>query len=79
MIIKCANCGKEIEVKGHSRRKYCTPLCGRQMNAGINGMMHEKTKTNQQVTDVAKLAQEAGMSYGQYVGKMYSAGRRKKK
>ena len=71
IIVKCQCCGKEVEAR-NSKRKYCGPECAKKMNKQKQAEKAAvQTKTNEEVTEVAKLALAAGLSYGQYVARTY--------
>lgn len=71
LIVKCQCCGREVEAK-NPKKKYCGPLCAKQMQRKkYAAKTHERPKTNAAVTEIAKQAQAAGLSYGQYVARMY--------
>lgn len=75
MIINCGICGKKFE--GYLSSKYCSDECrrtarrqnDRESDARRKYRKKEKKVKNQTVSisDIAKLARQAGMSYGQYV------------
>ena len=60
----CSWCGVVFEAK--ARRTYCTHECRKR----ASGIGKRETKYNFALGNIAKLAREAGLSYGQYVAKM---------
>lgn len=78
MIIKCEICGKEFE--GYQRSRYCSDECRivvRRQNdrerVARRKYINKQTKVENHtvsISDIEKLARQAGMSYGQYVAKV---------
>ncbi len=70
---RCEFCGKEFE--GEHNRVYCCDECKKQgyreKDRRKRAENKRKRKSNQELTDVAALAKEAGMTYGQYVARIY--------
>ena len=60
----CSWCG--IIFEAEQKRKYCSDEC-RHL---ANGIGKRETKYNFALGNIAKLAREAGLSYGKYVAKM---------
>ena len=60
----CAWCG--ISFEADRKRKYCTDEC----RFITNGHKKRKSKKNVNLSEINKLAREAGLSYGQHVAKM---------
>lgn len=73
---RCAYCGKEFEIEKNTVAKYCSILCRNRRNNHMQRQQEKikrlsnRTKLNAAVTDIAREAKEAGMSYGQYVARM---------
>ena len=80
MIKHCIMCGKELPLK---KRKYCSNACALKLNSKKqmeeNREQYKKPKAEEKpkvikkkvlsLDEVAKLAREAGLTYGQYVAK----------
>ena len=78
-VKKCENCGKKFTGR---RTKYCSEFCRKKakiakmtesrkvdFEAVKPKVMKPKTKPKLSLEEVAKLANDAGLTYGQYVGK----------
>lgn len=70
--MKCKICGKEF-FNEHRRQIYCSPNCQKRAQS-LRAIERKKAKANQvkkdnysEIVRVAKLAREAGLTYGQYV------------
>ena len=59
----CINCGNEFKTSAH-KQKYCSPACMQEMRK-----KSKKQKKILSISEIAVLARESGMSYGQYVQK----------
>lgn len=83
-IIKCAVCGKAVEAKSRLQ-KYCLPCSlvvhrekSRERAKVYNKKQKHKPKkplTKQSITGIAKMAYDAGMSYGKWVQMTESGGK----
>lgn len=85
MIKQCKVCGKEFEADKHQRR-CCSDEC-REINKKENERIaslryrelrmkkRKKAENQQKIIDIAVEARKQGMTYGQYVAKMYLEGR----
>lgn len=78
--VTCAVCGREFET-ARMNKKTCSAECGQKLQQEItrecgrkyreqkrNSAKQEK-RTRENLAQINKLAQEAGMSYGQYVSR----------
>lgn len=61
---ECNWCG--ISFEAEQKRKYCTEECRKY----ANGRGRRKSKNTASLEQIIKLANEAGLTYGQYVAKM---------
>ena len=76
-IKKCKICGKTFETVGS--RITCSPECAKanqrnlakESNRKRSGIPVKKFKRNTAVRDMAAVAKEHGMTYGEYVGTLY--------
>ena len=59
----CSWCG--CKFKAEKKRKYCTEDC-RQISYGRKKGRTQAKQPNLSIDDITKLANEAGLSYGQY-------------
>lgn len=66
-VFTCEYCGMMFH--GDRRNKYCSVECRRKADGGRN-VKRKKKKTEMSIDQVAKLAREAGLTYGVYVAKM---------
>lgn len=78
---KCAYCGKEFT--GLHSRRYCSEECKKlgyterlrkeaeKKKQNRKKPARKKGKPNQEIIDIAVLARQAGMTYGQYVAQFY--------
>lgn len=78
----CLFCGGPMP---KTRRKYCSDKCcmracaqrknGRRSGIDYNQLRRQKKrhrKSSSQLAQINQLARESGMTYGQFVGKMYA-------
>lgn len=78
--INCSRCGILVEHPGASNQKYCSE-CSKLVTKEIQALYRSNhvntkkvkvsgkgsTKKNKRLCEIAKAADKAGMSYGQYV------------
>ena len=77
---ECLNCGKEF-VSEHPQRRYCCEECRanaeklrqEQRTKHYKTTEKEKASNMPSISHIAKMAKDAGMSYGKYVEKMKGA------
>lgn len=72
--LKCPVCGREFQK--YRRKAYCSPKCvqinfyKRRRESGANKPKKKKKGPNQELSEWALAAREAGMTYGQYTALM---------
>lgn len=78
-IIKCVICGR-LFTTSHSRQRTCSEECKKELHRRNVESYQQKQleeskarvtsyESQQELIDIAVLAKQAGMSYGQYVAK----------
>lgn len=80
---KICTCCKKKFIPNHSNQKYCCKECSKEMNRQNNQRYyaeigkykekekrHPKKKKSLSISEIEKMAREAGMSYGMYIAKM---------
>lgn len=83
--VKICEICKEPFATNHGSQIYCSPQCRnraayiRNRNVyPVHTEQKKKDKKKSQVAEINRLAREAGMSYGQYVSKIFLEEQRKK-
>lgn len=76
----CYFCGKFFTYEPRGRKTYCSEECYKKAVAARNSQHKKKktkpeTTTGSSITEIARAARAAGLSYGQYVDRMRQEGK----